>query len=111
MRSEGRRAPDVAVRVLDPKVSADTVNGYLDTLAHVVPAITDFFNPAMTTRILLVVDPGYTDGPAAAGDGVITVSAAYARAHPRDLHRSWRSPSSRRSSCARRLSFCSSQDE
>jgi Peptidase of plants and bacteria len=85
MKSEGRRAPDVDVRVLDPKVSAATVDGYLDTLAHVVPAITDFFNPAMTSRILLVVDPGYTDGPAAAGDGVITVSAAYARAHPRDL--------------------------
>ncbi|WP_088288269.1 basic secretory protein-like protein [Kineosporia sp. A_224] len=85
MRSEGRRAPDVTVRVLDPKVSADTVNGYLDTLADVVPAITDFFNPATTTRIRLVVDPGYTDGPAATGGGVITVSAAYARSHPRDL--------------------------
>ncbi|MBI4940007.1 MAG: hypothetical protein HY830_04605 [Actinobacteria bacterium] len=64
---------------------ADTVDGYLDTLAHVVPAITDFFNPAAPTRIRLVVDPGYTDGPAAAGGGVITVSAAYARTHPRDL--------------------------
>lgn len=85
MRSRGRRAPDVAVRVLDPKVPAATVNGYLDTLAHVVPAITAFFNPAAAIRFRLVVDPGYTDGPAATADGVITVSAAYARAHPRDL--------------------------
>lgn len=85
MRSEGRRAPDVDVRVLDPKVPAATVDGYRDTLAHVVPAITDFFNPAWTNRIRLVIDPGYTDGPAAAGDGVITVSAGYARTHPRDL--------------------------
>jgi hypothetical protein len=85
MRSEGRRASDIAVRVLDPSVPADTVDGYLDTLAHVAPAIADFFNPAAPSRIRLVVDPGYTDGPAAAGGGVITVSAAYARAHPRDL--------------------------
>lgn len=86
MRFRRRRSPDVTVRVLDPAVSADTVNGYLDTLAHTVPAITDFFNPAVSmTRICLVVDPDYTDGPAAAGGGVITVSAAYARAHPHDL--------------------------
>ena len=85
MRSRGPRKPDMVVRVLDPKVSAATVNGYLDTLTHVVPAITDFFNPTTATRIRLVVDPGYTDGPAATGGGVITVSAAYARAHPRDL--------------------------
>jgi hypothetical protein len=85
MTSRGRRAPQVAVRVLDPKVSDATVNGYLDTLTYVFPAITDFFNPTAATRIRLVVDPGYTDGPAAAGGGVITVSAAYARANPRDL--------------------------
>lgn len=85
MTSRGRRTPQVAVRVLDPKVPAATVQGYLDTLTYVVPAITDFFHPITATRIRLVVDPGYTDGPAAAGGGVITVSAAYARAHPRDL--------------------------
>src|SRR3954471_11019575 len=85
MRSNGSRTLEVAVRVLDPKVSAATVNGYLDTLTHVFPAITDFFNPTTATRIRLVVDPGYTDGPAATGGGVITVSAAYARAHPHDL--------------------------
>ena len=85
MRSRGSRKTHIAVRVLDSQVSAATVNGYLDTLAHVVPAITDFFNPTNPTRIRLVVDPGYTDGPAATGGGVITVSAAYARAHPRDL--------------------------
>jgi hypothetical protein len=86
MRFRGPRKPDMAVCVLDPKVSTATVNGYLDTLTHVVPAITDFFNPATAaTRIRLVVDPGYTDGPAATGGSVITVSAAYARTHPRDL--------------------------
>ena len=85
MSSGGRRGPDVDVRVLDPAVPAATVDGYLDTLARVVPALSDFFNPGAASRIRLVVDPGYTDGPAAAGDGVITVSAAYARAHPRDL--------------------------
>lgn len=85
MSSEGRRAPDVVVRVLDPTVPADTVDGYLDTLAHVAPLIADFFNPGTAHRIRLVVDPGYTDGPAATGNGVITVSAGYARTHPRDL--------------------------
>ena len=85
MSADGRRTPDVDVSVLDPTVPAATVDGYLDTLAHVVPALVGFFNPAADTRIRLVVDPGYTDGPAAAGGGVITVSAAYARAHPRDL--------------------------
>lgn len=85
MGSERRRAPDVVVRVLDPQVPGATVDGYRDTLAHVVPAIAGFFNPGAADRFHLVVDPGYTAGPAATGNGVITVSAAYARAHPRDL--------------------------
>lgn len=85
MSSARRRRPDVAVSVLDPTVPAAVVEGYLATLAHAFPAVADFFNPAAPTRIGLAVDPGYTDGPAAAGNGVITVSATYAKAHPRDL--------------------------
>lgn len=85
MRFGRRRTPGIEVRVLDPTVPAATVDGYLDTLVHVTPAVTAFFNPGTPTRVRLVVDPGYTDGPAAAGGGVITVSAAWARSHPRDL--------------------------
>lgn len=85
MSAGGRRTPDVDVRVLDPAVPAATVDGYVETLVQVVPEITAFFNPGAVHRIRLVVDPGYTDGPAAAGNGVITISAAYARSHPRDL--------------------------
>ena len=85
MSSGGEHAPDVDVRVLDPTVPAATVDGYLDTLARVVPELVAFFNPAAQTAFRLVVDPGYTDGPAAAGNGVITVSAGYARTHPHDL--------------------------